>query len=450
MHRRLEVSKKDKRRGVKTSVPGIYKREGVRTAKPYYCVFRVNGVQKKEYAATLKEARKLKEARRVAVDSGEFFAASKVTLYDYGAEWVENYKGGGRGFKESTRSDYRSDLKRYIVPFFTTQAKLAHIQPKDVRAFVDWLCDGEQQQAHQNGLLRAENKQRQIRDKEPKPLLTAPVELSDATVRRIVSPLRSLLRCAVDDGLIRYNPARETKLPYRPATDDNDEEEKRPLTRTQLAKLLGDVASDHRLMFRFLASTGLRIGECIALQWRHLELDTTNPKVKVRRRLYKDGISTPKSRYGKRDVPLSRTLASDLRKLRMSTDTDLDAPVFPNGAGNPRNPANIRTRVLRPVVDDTDLDWVNLHTFRHTFASILFARGANVAEVSRLLGHHSAAYTLRAYVHLLPDETPAALDLDVELSGVTSGATDSNQPHPNQATTNRAKLASIRGTASPN
>jgi hypothetical protein len=42
-----------------------------------------------------------------------------------------------------------------------------------------------------------------------------------------------------------------------------------------------------------------------------------------------------------------------------------------------------------------------VHTFRHTCASMLFAEGRNVVQVQRWLGHHSAAFTLSRYVHLL-------------------------------------------------
>jgi len=45
----------------------------------------------------------------------------------------------------------------------------------------------------------------------------------------------------------------------------------------------------------------------------------------------------------------------------------------------------------------------------------LFARGCNAVQVQRWLGHHSAAFTLETYVHLLPGDGAAALDLRAEL-----------------------------------
>ena len=53
------------------------------------------------------------------------------------------------------------------------------------------------------------------------------------------------------------------------------------------------------------------------------------------------------------------------------------------------------------------MPWVTLHTFRHTCASLLFAPpeygggGKNAKQVQEWLGHHSPAYTLKEYVHLI-------------------------------------------------
>jgi integrase len=44
---------------------------------------------------------------------------------------------------------------------------------------------------------------------------------------------------------------------------------------------------------------------------------------------------------------------------------------------------------------------VTFHTFRHTCASPLFARGWNIKQVSDWLGHADPAFTLGTHVHLL-------------------------------------------------
>jgi hypothetical protein len=50
--------------------------------------------------------------------------------------------------------------------------------------------------------------------------------------------------------------------------------------------------------------------------------------------------------------------------------------------------------------------WTGFHTFRHTCATLLFRNGLNAKQVQMWLGHHSPAFTLATYVHLLPDDLP--------------------------------------------
>lgn len=56
------------------------------------------------------------------------------------------------------------------------------------------------------------------------------------------------------------------------------------------------------------------------------------------------------------------------------------------------------------------------HTFRHTFASLHLRRGTNLLQLSRALGHHSPAFTLTRYTHLLPGEEAPALELAAAMS----------------------------------
>ena len=60
------------------------------------------------------------------------------------------------------------------------------------------------------------------------------------------------------------------------------------------------------------------------------------------------------------------------------------------------------------------MPWASFHTLRHTCATMLFRSGMNAKQVQMWLGHHSPAFTLAVYVHLLADdvgEAPAFFDL---------------------------------------
>ena len=124
-------------------------------------------------------------------------------------------------------------------------------------------------------------------------------------------------------------------------------------------------------------------------------------------------LGPPKSAYSRREVPISFELARELRRLRAETarpgEDDL---VFPDTRGGFLHVGNLRRRVLPPAREEANLPWVGFHTFRHTCASMLFAQGRNAVQVQRWLGHHSAAFTLSRYVHLLNGDLGAPLVLD--------------------------------------
>jgi hypothetical protein len=76
-----------------------------------------------------------------------------------------------------------------------------------------------------------------------------------------------------------------------------------------------------------------------------------------------------------------------------------------------------------PIGAVWDPSWAGWHSLRHTFASIQLARGVNVVQLSRVLGHHSAAFTLSVYVHLLEGEEAPPLDMSEALPAVVDRPT---------------------------
>jgi len=391
----------------KTRTPGVYKR-----GNRYVVVYYVEGRQRRESAPNFELARKLKAAREADASRGEFHEQSRTSFTEYAIEWVERYQGRGRGFRESTRDNYRSDLSRYALPYFGPTKRLAQITPRDIANFVAWLCDERAQAKHTDKLRVEAGIKPSGRDRK---------RLSDSSVANIVKPVRAFLATAVAEGLIRQNPARDVPMPHRPSVEDAEPDEIRALSREQLAHFLRVVHPKHRALFRFLASTGLRVSEVAAVQWRHVRLDGAKPHVRVRRQLYRGRLQPPKSRHGRRDVPLDHRLVVELRTLRGKTDwAGDDDLVFANEAGGPIDKDNLRRRHLRPAAEEAGAPWAAFHTFRHTCASLLFERGASVVQVQRWLGHHSAAFTLSTYVHWLDGDDlgePLALDSELGLGG---------------------------------
>lgn len=178
--------------------------------------------------------------------------------------------------------------------------------------------------------------------------------------------------------------------------------------------MLAEIPAEWSPFFDLLASTGLRVSEAIALRWMDLKLDGS-PCLWVRRSIVRGVIGAPKSRFGRRCVPLDPDLAGRLFARRGPEAGEEDL-VFPSGRGTPRNPDNIRYRVLVPAVERAGLSGIGFHAFRHTCASMLIERGLSPLRLQRWMGHHSAAYTLDTYGHLIDAEMAPAIDLAAELS----------------------------------
>lgn len=157
-------------------------------------------------------------------------------------------------------------------------------------------------------------------------------------------------------------------------------------------------------MFELLAATGLRRSELVALRVQDLHLNGAQPSVKVRQRSRAQKglgqvIGPLKSTYARRDLPVPTDLADQLRaRVRGHSGSQL---AFASPTGRPYDPAHLYNRVLRPACAETGVEWAGFHTFRHTVASRMFASGRTAVQVQHWLGHHSAAFTLRTYVHLL-------------------------------------------------
>lgn len=399
----------DARRMVKTSTPGIYKRGG-----SYVVVYRAGGKQRKEYARTLAEARKLKAARTADDARGEFQARSTVTLRAFLAEWIDRYHGTGRrGFREGTREEYRRLLDAYAHRYFGERLRLVDLTPHHLAQYVGWLADPGKQGRR----------------------------LSDSTIANAVVPLRAALSTAQREGLIRHNPATGLALPSREQVQEDDAEEVKALSREQLAALLDLAPARHRLLLRLMASTGLRVSEAIGLQVHDLALDGSRPHLKVRRAIVRRRIEPPKTRHGRRSVPLAPALVTDLRAhLAELADASPAALAFPSVRQTPLDPDNLRARMLKPLAEEVGAPWAGWHTLRHTFASLQIAQGCNVVQLSRALGHHSAAFTLSVYVHLLEGEEPPALDL---VDALASGQRRGNPSHRSEAHSLDADLAQI-------
>jgi integrase len=115
------------------------------------------------------------------------------------------------------------------------------------------------------------------------------------------------------------------------------------------------------------------------------------------------------------------------------------ALVFQSETGTVLIARNVLMRVLKPAAKRAGVDWANLHTLRHTRITDLLRSGWNPKQVQMFAGHHSPAFTLERYCHLLPDDLPEPPVLpEMETH---EGATHGQQDTPSQPETDVAGSA---------
>jgi Phage integrase family len=206
------------------------------------------------------------------------------------------------------------------------------------------------------------------------------------------------------------------------------------LTEKELRALIEAVPAERRLLVTLLAQAGLRVSELLPLRWA--DIDFGRRRLRVRRSLSRGQIGAPKTRHGRRDVPLTEAMTRALWNARKAPGVDGrdEALIFPGRDGGYLDRTQV-FRVVKAAAATAGVPWAGLHTLRHSAATILFRRGWNAVQVQKFLGHHSPAFTLAVYVHLLPDDLPEPDFLDEALGGTDEAFAVAQPPEAEAATT---------------
>ncbi len=159
-------------------------------------------------------------------------------------------------------------------------------------------------------------------------------------------------------------------------------------------------ARDHDLHdFVFtLLRTGCRPGECRALRWQ----DIVGNKILIERALDDRNVIGLTKTGGKRAVDLSPAL-KDVLRLRLLKRPGAEPTSFVFGNGTPPTEREMSRR-FAVALDECEIVGHSLYDCRHSFASILLARGAALLWVAKQLGHSNASITLKYYAHFIPVE----------------------------------------------
>lgn len=215
---------------------------------------------------------------------------------------------------------------------------------------------------------------------------------AQATIARRLASLRSFFRFGLREGWTSTNPARPLRNPRKPRNLPH------VLSAAEIARLLEAPPPDQmpglrdRAILETIYSAGLRVSELVGLDQGDLDLDAGLLRVRGKGR--KERLA-PIGSYAAR--ALKQWLR--VRKPSPKEPEGPDGPLFVNRFGQRLSTRSV-ARMLEKYLRQTGLDGrTTPHSLRHSFATHLLDRGADIRSVQELLGHKSLV-TTQIYTHV--------------------------------------------------
>jgi len=223
-----------------------------------------------------------------------------------------------------------------------------------------------------------------------------------STVARKLATLRSFYKFIVRRGYVSSNPVAPIRTPKQ--------EKRLPkfLEVSQIEKLFSNcdtstlLGARDRAILEMLYSTGIRVSELVALEIADIDLGSSVIRVRGK---------------GKRErvIPIGPGAVKavihylDLRRSSLQgAKQDLDA-LFINKHGQRLSTRSVRRKLDKYLLEaGLDLS-VSPHTLRHSFATHMLQRGADLRSVQEMLGHQSLS-TTQVYTHLTDENVKSEYD----------------------------------------
>lgn len=333
------------------------------------------------YGKTKKEVASKMLTVQSEIMNGSYLNPNKVTVSVWLNTWLFEYKK--RNLKPNTFASYEMNIRIHVRPVLG-EMLMMDVRPEHLQKFFN---------------LKAEN------------------GLSSESVKKLRNILSGAFSQAIKNQLISRNPCDMTVLPRV------SRKEFRVLTTEEQNKLIDAVKGD-RLEATFVValSTGLRIGELLALKWNDID---SNGVLRVKRSLgrvqtnFDDSKGTKteilfqetKTKKGVRSIPIVSNVQAllklhkhkqNLERVEFASLYNNQDLIFCTELGKPLEPRNLM-RKFYSTIEKIGINKANFHCLRHTFATRAIENGMNIKVLQEILGHASITTTLDTYSHVLPE-----------------------------------------------
>lgn len=185
---------------------------------------------------------------------------------------------------------------------------------------------------------------------------------------------------------IQWNPPRyryERKVPFIPLENEIDD-------------LIAGCGRKMSVFLRLLKETGVRVGEALRLRWRDFDFQKSIV-----------AVNNPEKSSLARALPISPTLKAMLNSLPRNNNR-----VFSTSMNTVQSNFRQQRNRLAVKLKNPRLTWITFHTFRHFFATMLYAKTLNILRVQQALGHKNINNT-QVYTQLIDFKSE---EYDVQLA----------------------------------
>ena len=230
---------------------------------------------------------------------------------------------------------------------------------------------------------------------------------------KIRDVLSSVLRSAVDYGLLVRNPVENVRMP---AERRGRRRTKPYLTPAQFDQLIARIPEPYASMTYVAIFTGLRVSELAGLRWN----DVHEESITVDERYCRGDWGAPKSESSNATIGVNRCVVERIHRLKLLTSVSeggrgkrryrvvkidgADDLVFQSvQEGIPLRDNNILSRFIKPAARAMGLPWVNWRSLRTSHATWLKMAGADVKDAQAQMRHSRASTTLDIYQQFVPE-----------------------------------------------
>jgi integrase len=230
--------------------------------------------------------------------------------------------------------------------------------------------------------------------------------LSPATFNKRLGYLKKCLTWAINEDLVT---GKNPYLSIKPMKSVPKADRVKPFSKAEV-QIIVDAFRTHYPEYdsfvRFLFLTGVRTGEAIALQWKHVEFEYLQIKICESLSIDKAGNGYQRIRKSTKTgtthyLPMSDALSGLLSSIALS-EPNPEALVFPGPTGQHIDPGRFRQHIWKPLLEKVGIEYRNPYQTRHTLLThAVMDPNIGVLGAAKLAGHKDSRMVTQNYARFI-------------------------------------------------